>query len=105
MKNPATIPACVMREIESRMDRLADLQQTRRHVMQHHGAQHWAWYLANPFNGAADRRVQAARAVQAARKLIQLNGYDVATVCAIARDPGKFAFCDGGGATPENIDK
>lgn len=105
MKNPATIPARVMQEIESRMERAADLQQTRRHVMRHHGAQHWAWYLANPFSCAADRRSQAARAVLEARELIRINGFDVATICAIARDPGKFAFCDGGGATPENIDQ
>jgi len=105
MKNPATIPAIVMREIKSRMDRLADLQQTRRHVMRHHGRQDWAWYLANPFNSAAGERVQAARSILEARRIIRENGFDVATVCAIARDPGAFAFCDGGGATPENIDQ
>jgi hypothetical protein len=105
MKNPATIPAIVMREIESRMDILADLQQTRRHVMRHHGRQHWAWYLANPFSCAAERRRQAARAVLEVRQLILANGFDVATVCAIARDPAAFAFCDGGGATPENIEQ
>lgn len=101
--NPATIPANVMQEIERRMDRAADLQQTRRHILRHHGAQQWRWYLDNPFAGHAERRVAAARAIREARRLIAENGYDVAEVCAIARDPGKFAFCDGGGATPANI--
>jgi hypothetical protein len=103
MKNPANIPDSVMREFEARMDRMADLQQTRRHVVRHHGLQHWRWYLDNPFSSAADNRRHAAASIRAARRLIAHNGYDVATVCAIARDPGAFAFCDGGGATPENI--
>jgi len=105
MKNPATIPTRVMQEIEARMERAADLQQTRRHVIRHHGAQHWQWYLGNPFSCAADRRSQAARAVLEARRMIRENGYETWHVCAIARDPGAFAFCDGGGATPENIDQ
>jgi hypothetical protein len=103
MKNPALIPGSVMREIESRMARAADLQETRRHIVRHHGLQQWAWYLQNPFSCAADRRRHAAAAIRAARRLIAHNGYDVATVCAYARDPGAYAFCDGGGANPENI--
>jgi len=103
MKNPATIPTRVMQEFESRMARAADLQETRRHVVKHHGLQQWRWVLENPFKSDRDRRLQAARSIIEARRLIRENGYDVAIVCAYARDPGAFAFCDGGGATPATI--
>lgn len=103
MNNPATIPAHVMREIERRMAFGADLQQTRRHVLRHHGLQQWRWYLDNPFAGHADRRRQAAASIREVRRLIAENGFDVATVCAIARDPDAYAFCDGGGATAATI--
>lgn len=105
MKNPATIPASVMREFESRMDHAAGLQETRRHVIRHHGMAEWRWLSTTPHERHQAQRSQAARWIREARKLIAENGYDVAEVCAIARDPGKFAFCDGGGATPENIDQ
>lgn len=102
-KNPATIPASVMDEFERRMDHAADLQETRRHVIRQHGMAEWRWLSTTPHERHGRERAQAARWIREARQLIAQNGYDVAEVCAIARDPGKFAFCDGGGATPENI--
>jgi hypothetical protein len=104
---PATIPTSVMREIERRMARAEEMQGRRRHVVKHHGRWHWS-ECCTPGRGydadaEHERRREAAASIREARRLIAENGYDVADVCAIARDPGKFAFCDGGGATPENI--
>lgn len=103
MKNPATIPARVMQEFESRMAHASGLQETRRHVVKHHGKAEWAWLSTTDTERHKSQRAQAARWIIEARQLIRENGYDVAAVCAIARDPGKFAFCDGGGATPATI--
>lgn len=107
MKNPATIPAGVMREIERRMARAADMQATRRHVVKMHGRFEW-WQISTPGRGydadaLHERRVCAARSIREMRRLIAENGYNVADVCAIARDPDKFAFCDGGGATAADL--
>ena len=98
MKNPATIPPRVMAHIESDMARMADLQATRRHVVRHHGMVEWRWLSTTPYERHARDRLQAARAIREARRLIRANGYDVAEVCSIARDPDAFAHCDGGGA-------
>ena len=103
MKNPATIPAHIMQEFESRMARAESLQETRRHVVKHHGRAEWQWLSTTTHERHGRERSQAALWIREARALIRLNGFDTWAVCAIARDPGKFAFCDGGGATAENI--
>ena len=105
MKNPAAIPACVMQEFERLMARAEDMQETRRHVVKHHGRSEWSWLSTTTHERHGRERLQAARSILEARRLIRENGFDVAKVCAIARDPGAFAFCDGGGASPENIDQ
>ena len=107
MNNPATIPDSAMREIERRMARAEEMQERRRFVTRHHGRFAWG-QCSTPGRGydadaEHERRREAAASIREARRLIAENGYDVAEVCAIARDPGKFAFCDGGGATPANI--
>lgn len=105
--NPATIPAHVMREIERRMARAEEMQTRRRHVVRHHGRFAWS-QCSTPGRGydadaEHERRREAAASIREARRLIAENGFDVAEVCAIARDPGAYAFVHGGGATPANI--
>lgn len=102
-KNPAKIPTIVMEDITRRMARMQDMQATRAHVIKHHGLSEWRWLSTTPTLGHARDRAYAAASIREVRRLILENGYDTWEVCAIARDPGKFAFCDGGGATPENI--
>jgi hypothetical protein len=102
MKNPATIPDHIMLEIERRMAYAEELQGTRRFVTRSHGVWHWS-ECSTPGRGydadaEHDRRVAAARSIREARETLRRNGYDVAEVCSIARDPDAYAFCDGGGA-------
>lgn len=103
MKNPATIPDSVMQEIERRMAHAAGLQETRRHVVRHHGRAEWQWLSTTPHERHGRERAQAARWILEAREMIRANGFDTWEVCAIARDPDKFAFCDGGGATADDL--
>ena len=104
MNNPANIPAGVMSEIECRLARGADLQETRRHVVKHHGRSHWDWLSTTPHQNCRQDRATAAKRIREIRRLIAENGYDVAAVCSIARDPGMYAHCDGGGATPADFE-
>ena len=102
MKNPATIPDNIMLEIERRMAHAEELQATRRFVTRSYGSWHWS-ECSTPGRGydadaEHDRRAAAARSIQEAREIIRRQGYDVAEVCSIARDPDAYAFCDGGGA-------
>jgi hypothetical protein len=103
MKNPATIPGSVMEEIERRMARGDDMQETRRHVIKHHGMSEWRWLSTTPHERHARERAQAARSILEVRQLIRENGFNTWEVCAIARDPDGFAFCDGGGATADDL--
>ena len=104
MKNPAEIPSSVMRAFECYMVFAADLQATRRHIRSALGQQHWVWHLDNPYSCCRQERSMAADRIKKARRLIRENGYDVAEVCSIARDPGMYAFCDGGGAAPADFE-
>ncbi len=103
MKNPALIPDNVMQEIERRMSHADNLQETRRHVIKHHGMAEWRWLSTTPHERHGRERSQAARWILEARDLIRLNGFDTWHVCAIARDPDGFAFCDGGGAAADDL--
>jgi hypothetical protein len=103
MKNPATIPDNIMREIERRISHAASLQETRRHVVRHHGRREWEYLTTTPHERHGRERSQAARWLREIRGLIAANGYEVWHVCAIARDPDAFAFCDGGGATAADL--
>ena len=103
MKNTATIPDSVLREFERRMARAADLQETRRHVVKHHGRSEWQWLSTTPHERHGRERLQAARSILEARAMIRENGFDTWHICAIARDPDSFAFCDGGGATAADL--
>jgi len=102
MNNPATIPDHVLREIESRMARAADMQETRRHVVKHHGPSEWAWLSTTPHERHGRERLQAARSILEMRELIRANGFDTWEVCSIARDPDGHAFCHGG-ATADDL--
>jgi hypothetical protein len=107
MKNPATIPDSIMLEIERRMARAEELQSTRRFVTRNYGSWHWS-ECSTPGRGydadaEHDRRVAAARSIQEARETLRTNGYDVADVCSIARDPDALAHCDGGGALAADL--
>jgi hypothetical protein len=102
MNNPATIPDRVLREIESRMARVADLQATRRHVVRQYGKAEWAWLSKTPHERHGRERLQAARSILEMRELIRANGFDTWAVCSIARDPDGHAFCNGG-ATAEDL--
>lgn len=98
--NPATIPDQVMRELERRMARAEEMQERRRLVTRRHGRFAWS-ECSTPGRGydadaEHDRRQEAAASIREARRIIAENGYDVATVCAIARDPDAYAFCHGG---------
>jgi hypothetical protein len=104
MNNPANIPSGIMSEIECRLARGADLQETRRHVVKHHGRNEWQWLSTTPHQNCRQDRATAAKRIRQIRKLIAENGYDVAQVCSIARDAGMYAFCDGGGATPADFE-
>ena len=103
MKNPATIPDHIMQEFERLMARADDLQETRRHVVKHHGRTEWSWLSTTPHERHGRERLQAARSILEARRLIRENGYETWQVCAVARDPDGFAFCDAGGSTAAQL--
>jgi len=104
MRNPAEIPQSVMRIIESDMARADDMQAKRRHVTRHHGLFHWQWLATTPYQSVCSERAAMAQRLKVIRAQCRENGYPTGEVCALARDPGKFAFCDGGGATPSDFD-
>jgi hypothetical protein len=91
------IPDSVMQEFERRMAHAEGLQETRRHVVKHHGMVEWRWLSTTPHERHSQQRAQAARWILEARALIRENGHDTWLVCAQARDPDGFAFCSGGG--------
>ena len=103
MKNPANIPPHVMAQIESDMARLAALQETRRHVVRHHGLSEWLWMATTETLSHGSSRRRVAAAIWHDREIIRRQGYDAALVCSIARDPDAFAHCDGGGALAEDF--
>lgn len=96
------IPDHILREIERRTAHAADLQQTRRHVVKHHGKAEWAWLSTTPHERHGRERLQAARWILEARELIRTNGFDTWMICSIARDPDGHAFCYGG-ATADDL--
>jgi len=91
------IPDSVMQEFERRMARADVLQDTRRHVVKHHGLEYWRWLSTTDTLWHREHRRQAAAAILKARAAIRRNGHDTWLVCAQARDPDGFAFCSGGG--------
>ena len=92
----SAIPDSVMQEFERRMAHAEELQETRRHVIKHHGMAEWRWLSTTDTLWHGQQRRQAARRILEARRLIREHGFDTWLVCSQARDPDGWAFCDGG---------
>lgn len=105
MKNPAMISAATRERGEVLMDRADDLQRMARDITRALGRAETIYRrTADTFRHGGARDAVAAE-VKLCRRWLRDNGYDAGHVCHEFRDPGAFAFCDGGGATPENIDQ
>jgi hypothetical protein len=62
-----------------------DLQQTRRHVVKHHGRAEWSWLTTTSTERHGHDRAQAARWLRDIRKIAAHNGYTPREVFALAR--------------------
>ncbi len=51
----------------------------------------------------AAARAEVAAAIKDVRKTVSADQYNTWEFCAVARDPDSFAFCDGGGATADDL--
>lgn len=101
--NPAMLPAAVRDRGEHLMARAADLQRSARQITRMLGRDETIYRRsADTFRHGTARAAVAAE-IKLARRWLRLRGYDAAAVCAQFRDPGAFAFCDGGGAVPADL--
>lgn len=88
---------------EALMARAADLQAAARQITRMMGRDETIYRRTSPAFGHGATRDRAAAEVRACRQWLRDRGLDAAAICAEFRDPGRFAFVDGGGATPANI--
>jgi len=79
-------PRRVLELVASYLARGADLQQTRRHVVRHHGRAEWQWLSTTPHESHGRERGSVARWLRDVRKLAAQNGYAPCDVFRLARE-------------------
>jgi hypothetical protein len=78
-------PDSVLATIRHWLLRGDDLQQTRRHVVKHHGRAEWEWLSTTTTERHAEERAQAARWLRDIRTLARYNDYTPRLVFRLAR--------------------
>ena len=71
--------------VRSWLRRGEDLQQTRRHVVRHHGLAEWLWLSTSDTQRHGRERAQVARWLRDIRKIAAHNGYAPREVFSLAR--------------------